>query len=69
MTKFFNTFLSLDDIIEAYKTGSFPNAYCLLWNKEQSVRLLASESDKYIFTESRKGIELDGCTRVQIFES
>ena len=55
MTKSFNEVLPLNDIIKAYKTGQFPNTFCLLWNGEQNVELIANESGDYIFTQTEEG--------------
>lgn len=67
MTKAFNTLIDLTKITNAYKTNNFPNAYCLLWNKEQNVELLASERGDYIFQENRKGIGLNGSTELNLY--
>ena len=44
MIKDFNTLLSLNDITICYKNNTFPNAHCLLWNKEKSAELLITQS-------------------------
>ena len=45
MTKDFNTLLSLNEIANCYKNNSFPNAHCLLWNKETSAELLITQDN------------------------
>ena len=45
MIKDFNVLLSLNDITNCYKNNTFPNAHCLLWNKETSAELLITQSD------------------------
>ena len=66
MTKAFNEVMSMNRIVECYKSGNFPNAYCLLWNKEQNVELLATETDRSIVTEEREGIARNGVPRIHI---
>lgn len=60
MTKNFNTLLSMNAIINCYKNNDFPNAHCLLWNKETGVNLLNTESKKVVETENKKGVEING---------
>ena len=60
MTKDFNVLLSLNDITNCYKNNSFPNAECLLWNKEANAELLITQSDDVIKTECNKGVSTDG---------
>ena len=49
-----------------YKTNSFPDSLCLLWNQKQSAELLANERGDYITTEERRGIGIDGSTKLRI---
>ena len=60
MIKDFNTLLSLNDITICYKNNTFPNAHCLLWNKEKSAELLITESEDIIKTQDNKGVRTDG---------
>lgn len=60
MTKNFNILLSLNEIANCYKNNSFPNAHCLLWDKETSAELLITQSDDVIKTENNKGVSTDG---------
>ena len=60
MIKDFNTLLSLNEIINCYKNNSFPNAHCLLWNKETSAELLITQSSDIIKTQDNKGVSTDG---------
>ena len=46
MIKDFNTLLSLNDITICYKNNTFPNAHCLLWNKEKSAELTQQVENK-----------------------
>lgn len=62
MIKNFNTILSKNSIIRAYKTNQFPNAYCLLWNQENNIEILSTEQNNSLTTERRKEIALDGNT-------
>lgn len=62
----FNVLMDLNEITNAYKNNSFPNAYCLLWNKEQNVELLANEMGDYMFQENRKGVALNGSTELRL---
>lgn len=66
MTKNFNTLISMNDIVKAYKSGQFPNAHCLLWNKEDKVKFLVSEQNDSLTTEYRKEIALDGNTSIRL---
>ena len=36
----FNVLLTINEIKQAYATSIFPNAMCLLWNKEETEELL-----------------------------
>lgn len=36
----FNVLLTINEIKQAYANGIFPNAMCLLWNKEEWEELL-----------------------------
>lgn len=56
MIKDFNVLLSINDITNCYKNNAFPNAYCLLWNKEANAELLITQSDDVIITEDNKGV-------------
>ena len=60
MIKYFNVLLSLNEIANCYKNNSFPNAHCLLWDKETSAELLITQSDDVIKTENNKGVSTDG---------
>lgn len=60
MTKNFNTLLTLAEIKKCYKTGNFPNAYCLLLSKEKYVELLKAENSKVVITENKKGVQING---------
>ena len=60
MIKDFNVLLSINDITNCYKNNAFPNAYCLLWNKEANADLLITQSDDVIKTEDNKGVSTDG---------
>ena len=44
MIKDFNVLLSLNEIANCYKNNSFPNAHCLLWDKETSAELPITQS-------------------------
>jgi hypothetical protein len=65
MTKFFNELLSLQNIIGCYINNEFPNAYCLLWNKEYN-NALATEVPDLLMTEMRKVVETDGVADLAI---
>ena len=65
MTKFFNELLSLQSIIGCYINNGFPNAYCLLWNKEYN-NALATEVPELLMTEMRKVVETDGVADLAI---
>ena len=65
MTKFFNELLSLQSIIGCYINNEFPNAYCLLWNKEYN-NALATEVPELLMTEMRKVVETDGVADLAI---
>ena len=45
MIKDFNILLSFKDITNCYKNNSFPNAHCLLWNKEANAELLITQDN------------------------
>lgn len=60
MIKDFNILLSFKDITNCYKNNAFPNAYCLLLNKEASAELLITQSDEIIKTQNNKGVCTDG---------
>ena len=60
MIKDFNVLLSLNDITNCYKNNAFPNAHCLLWNKETSAELLITQRDDVVKTEDNKGVSTDG---------
>lgn len=62
MIKNFNTILSKNSIIRAYKTNQFPNAHCLLWNQEYDIEILTTEQNNSLTTERRREIALDGNT-------
>lgn len=49
----------MNGIINCYKNNDFPNAHCLLWNKETGVNLLNTESKKVVETENKKGVEIN----------
>ena len=57
MIKDFNALLSLNDITNCYKNNAFPNAHCLLWNKETSAELLTTQSDDIKAKKNLIGIE------------
>lgn len=65
MIKAFNTVLSLNEIVGCYINDEFPNAYCLLWNKEYN-NALATEVPELIMTEMRKVVETDGISELSI---
>ena len=58
MIKDFNVLLSLNDITNCYKNNAFPNAHCLLWNKETSAELSVKQSND-IITASFNLIEIE----------
>ena len=63
--KYFNQTHSLNEIISYYKNDKFPNAYCLLWNREWH-KGLATEYPKIIKCENGKVVEIDGITEPPI---
>lgn len=65
MIKYFNELLNLQSIISCYINNEFPNAYCLLWNKEYN-NALASEVPELLMTEMRKVVETDGIADLTI---
>ena len=67
MTKDFNILLSANDIVHCYKENDFPNAYCLLWNKEQLVDLITTQRNKVVATQREKGVAKDGITEFPVY--
>lgn len=63
--KSFNTLLSLSAIASCYINNEFPNAYCLLWNKEYN-NALATEVPELVMTEMRKVVETDGIANITV---
>lgn len=64
--KFFNETHSLNEIIFYYKNDKYPNAYCLLWNKERH-DALATEDAKMLVCENGKVVETDGISKPAIY--
>ena len=60
MIKDFNVLLPFNDIANCYKTNTFPNAHCLLWNKERGAELLITQSSDIIKTQDNKEVGTDG---------
>ena len=58
MTKKFNTTLTLEQIINAYKNNTFPNSYCLLLCG-RSVNLLITEFSQIMTQENNRGLEVE----------
>ena len=63
--KYFNETMSLSAIVGCYINNEFPNAYCLLWNKEYN-NALATEVPELLMTEMRRVVETDGCTELSV---
>ncbi len=64
---FFNVLLDYNSIVRCYRNKEFPNAHCLLWNKELH-NALATEKTEFIITEmTRKVVEVDGSTELPIY--
>ena len=55
----FNELMSMVEIIEAYKTHKFPNAYCLLLNGYIAVNLLTCENADIVEQENGRGVEVE----------
>lgn len=66
----FNTLLTFQQIVHAYKNNEFPDAYCLLFNGVHEPTLLTAESVKTILNvvtqENKKGLEVEGYERTVI---
>ena len=60
MIKVFNILLPFNDIANCYKTNTFPNAHCLLWNKERGAELLITQICDILKPQDKKGVSTDG---------
>lgn len=63
---YFNELMSIGNIISAYRTDTFPDAYCLLTGSLEDIRLLSTENMRLIDTEDERSLRLDGVTRIHI---
>lgn len=58
MIKNFNSTLTLEQIINAYKSNTFPDSYCLLLYG-RSVNLLITEFSQIMTQENNRGMEVE----------
>lgn len=56
----FNTLEYIDNIIKYYKTNFFPNAYCLLVNKNELLNALTTEKTEIIESQNKKVVIING---------
>lgn len=59
-TKKFNTLMDIRDIKTAYRTGVFPNSYCMFCTTLDDNVYLKTESDKVLKTENEKVVAVNG---------
>jgi len=52
--------MTVKEITRAYKTGEFPDAYCMFTSSLESVTCIAAENGQVITTENGRGLSIDG---------
>lgn len=58
--KYFNTLMSIGEIVRCYKTNSFPDSYCLMTTSLSEVDVITTEDRNILETERRKVVLKDG---------
>lgn len=64
--KYFNTLMSIGDIVKCYKNNSFPDSYCLVTTSLEETVAVATEDREILKTESRKVVLKDGCASFRL---
>lgn len=63
---YFNELMSISSIISAYRTNTFPDAYCLLTTSTEDVNILSTEDRNLVETENERLVRLNGSARIII---
>lgn len=58
--KYFNTLMSIGEIVRCYKNNSFPDSYCLMTTSLSEVDVITTEDRNILETERRKVVLKDG---------
>ena len=63
---YFNTYMSIGNIANAYRLNSFPDSYCMVTSSLEDLNALATENIQILETQNRRVVLTDGCSRFYI---